>query len=236
MFGIFAWLYEQESQRTGERIKSALQTRSRQGLFQGSIPPYGYELCDGKLYLKEDNTPSIVRRIFKEYMQGKGFDRIARELYNEGYPTPAQIAEKSNGSDKWHGSSIRSILMNPHYTGDLVQGRQTTRSVTCKVRDDLLLDKFIVVEGTHQALVSKQDFNAIQALIETRNESNLMRRPTFLQIHYVVLIVKKECILRRTDEDMFVALTISMEVRLAPIIILEKIISSLQFSAILKDY
>ncbi|WP_045520339.1 recombinase family protein [Neobacillus niacini] len=178
MFGLYAWIYEQESQRTGERIKAALQTRSRKGLFQGSIPPYGYELSDGKLFLRNDDTPSIVCRIFKEYLQGKGFDRIARGLYNGGYPTPAQIAGKATGSDKWHGSTIRTILTNPHYTGDLVQGRQTTRSVTSKVRENLTSDQFIVIEGTHEPIISKEDFNAVQALIETRK-----RKKPYAEIH-----------------------------------------------------
>ena len=66
-------------------------------------------------------------------------------LYNDGIPTPAEIAGKSNGSDKLHGSTIRGILSNPHYTGDLVQGRQTSRSVTSKAREDLSSDQFIFV-------------------------------------------------------------------------------------------
>jgi len=89
-------------------------------------------------------------------------------LYNEGHPTPAQIAGKSNSGDKWHGSSLRTILSNPHYTGNLVQGRQTKRSVTSKVRENLSSDKYIIIENTHEAIISKEDFNAVQALIETR--------------------------------------------------------------------
>ena len=44
---------------------------------------------------------------------------IAKELFNEEYPTPGQIAGKKNATDKWHGSTVRLILENPHYTGDL---------------------------------------------------------------------------------------------------------------------
>ncbi|MEH7009355.1 recombinase family protein [Neobacillus niacini] len=127
-----------------------------------------YDVLDGKLILRNDNTPSVIRRIFKEYLQGKGFDKIARGLYNDGCPNPAQIAGKANSKDKWHGSSIRGILTNPHYTGDLVQGRQTTRSVTSKARENISEKKYISVEGTHEALVCKEDFNAVQALIESR--------------------------------------------------------------------
>jgi hypothetical protein len=43
---------------------------------------------------------------------------------------------------------VRLILENPHYTGDLVQGRSTTRSVTNKNRDQVDSDKFIIVPKT----------------------------------------------------------------------------------------
>ncbi|WP_412095969.1 recombinase family protein [Bacillus atrophaeus] len=58
---------------------------------------------------------------------------MARELYEEGFPTPGQVAGKKNASDKWHGSSIRKILKNPHYTGDLVQGRARLKVLQIKI-------------------------------------------------------------------------------------------------------
>ena len=168
MFGLYAWIYEQESQRTSERIKAALRTRAQKGLFKGAIPPYGYQVTDGKLYIRDDQSSNIVQRIFKEYIQGKGFDAIARCLYNEAQLTPAQLAGKRNANDKWHGSTIRAILTNPHYTGDLVQGRQTTRSVTTKVRHCTTPNEYIVIENSHEAIITKEDFKLVQALIQSR--------------------------------------------------------------------
>lgn len=51
IFGLYAWLYEQESQNTSNRVKESLKTRAIKGLFQGSNPPYGYEVKGGKLYI-----------------------------------------------------------------------------------------------------------------------------------------------------------------------------------------
>lgn len=164
-------MYEQESQRISERVKAALKIRAQKGLFKGSNAPYGYEVKDGKLYIRPDETPDIVRRIFREYLSGKGFDCIARELYNEGIPTPAQVAGKKNANDKWQGSTIRMILTNPHYTGDLVQGRSTRRSVTNKSRDQKSPQDYIIVPNTHEAIISKQDFEAVQQLIKSRKRT-----------------------------------------------------------------
>src|SRR5690606_1077563 len=133
-FGLFAWLYEQESANTSNRIKAAHKTNALKGKFKGSIPPLGYYAEHGKLYVRNDPTPDIVRLIYSKFLSGKGYDAIARDLNDEGFPTPSQIAKKDKCSDTWQGSTIRKILTNQNYTGDLVQGKSTTKSVTMDSR------------------------------------------------------------------------------------------------------
>ncbi|WP_211748083.1 recombinase family protein [Paenibacillus sp. Marseille-Q4541] len=162
MFGLYAWMYEQESQRTSTRIKAALSSKAKKGEFKGSLPPYGYRLNSGKLVIAEDDTPNNVKRIYRMYLDGKGFDAIARTLTREGCPTPAQVVGKKNAGLYWHGTSVKKILNNPHYVGDLVQGRQTTVSVTSKVREEVPMEKQIVIANAHQAIISKEDFEAVQ--------------------------------------------------------------------------
>lgn len=170
MFGMYAWIYEQESQRTSERIKYSLSSRCRRGLFKGSIPPYGYICRNGKLYPRNDFTVDIVKRIFKDYISGKGFDRIARELYEDGIPSPSQISKKINASPMWHGSGVRNILENPHYVGDLVQSRTSVICVTSKKRHLNNENEFITVENTHDGIISKEDFKLVQDIIKSRRK------------------------------------------------------------------
>jgi len=70
MFGLYAWIYESESQRISDRIKSVYQMKYKSGKFMGSIPPYGYNLHEGKLLLRDDYTVEIVRDIFGKYLEG----------------------------------------------------------------------------------------------------------------------------------------------------------------------
>jgi len=168
MFGLYAWMYEQESQRISERVKHTFQIKAQRGQFKGSVPPLGYEVRDGKLYVRNDATPDIVRRIFRDYLSGKGHDRIARELTQEGIPTPSQIAGKNNASDRWGGSTVRLILTNPHYVGDLVQCRSTTKSVTVKDRLYRHPKDYIVVRNTHEPIISRKDFELVQQMIAQR--------------------------------------------------------------------
>lgn len=169
-FGLYAWMYEQESERTSSRIKSSLTIKAKKGEFKGSVPPFGYRLNNGKLVIAEDDTPNVVRRIFRMYLEGKGFDAIARTLTREGYPTPAQVAGKSNAGMYWHGSSVKVILSNPHYVGDLVQGRQTTVSVTSKVREEIPKDRQIIVKNTHHPIISREDFEAVSQYMNGRKQ------------------------------------------------------------------
>lgn len=168
MFGLYAWIYEQEAERTSERIKYALESRAKLGLFNGSIPPFAYRCEEGKLYIRDDNTPKIVQRIFSEYLQGNGYDKIAMDLYNESIPTPSMIAEKSNCTDKWHGPTIKRILQNQAYIGNLEQLKESTVSVTCKKRNLHPIGKSVVIFNTHKAIVSVEDFKLVQQFIKER--------------------------------------------------------------------
>ncbi|MFJ7727315.1 recombinase family protein [Neobacillus sp. NPDC097160] len=170
MVGLYAWMYEQESQNTSNRVKETLRTRAKKGLYKGSNAPYGYEVQEGKLVIKDDNTPNIVRRISQEYLSGSGRDSIAKRLYNEGIPTPDDVAGKKNASDKWNDSTIRLILTNPHYVGDLVQNRSTTVSVTSKKRKKVESEKQIIVRDAHIAIIPRDMFDAVQQQMKIRTK------------------------------------------------------------------
>lgn len=168
MFGLYAWMYEQESERISRRVKSALKTKYRRGEYKGSIPPYGYYIQEGKLFVCKDSSPDVVRYIFKSYLAGDGFDKIAKNLFEKGTPTPSQHALKANASPIWHGSTIKKILQNAHYIGDLVQGRETSISVTVKKRKSVAADEHIICSNSHEAIISRDTFDAVQQLIKSR--------------------------------------------------------------------
>lgn len=168
-FGLYAWLYEEESQRTSKRIRANLTQKARRGEFKGSNAPYGYKVEGKCLAKRDDETVEAVRLIFRLYLEGKGVEAIAKELDRLGYPTPAQVASKSRSGPFWQGSSVKKILENPHYTGDMVQGRTTVRSITDKVRDTVPVDQWITVAGTHEPIIPRQDYEAVKAVMAQRS-------------------------------------------------------------------
>ncbi|XZF75597.1 recombinase family protein [Bacillus sp. AL-1R] len=171
-FGLYAWLYENESENSSRRNKAAKRTKANRGLFVGSNPPYGYYSDNGKLKIREDNTPEIVRRIFGEYLDGKGMDSIAKRFTAEKVPTPSQIANKSNASPLWHATTIKNILNNQHYCGDLVQNRTETISVTTTKRKTLDVAQASIQENTHEPIISKETFQAVKKMLLTRTRTS----------------------------------------------------------------
>lgn len=184
-FGLYAWLYENESQTTSKRVKYALDNRARNGLFKGSIPPYGYKIEKGKLYIRDDDTPSIVRRIFNEYLAGDGQDLIAKRLWEENVQTPSSSAGKINAGSTWHGSSIMLILRNRAYVGDMVQSKTCTTSVTTTKRKKNNTENLIIKLDTHEAIISKEEFQIVQELMKSR--SRLKKAAT--QVHLFTNVV-----------------------------------------------
>lgn len=171
MLGLLAWIYEKESQNLSQRIKSIKEVGASIGKYQGSTPPYGYYLEDGKLYIRKDETPSIVKRIFQEYIDGTGIDTIAKKLTIEGVPTPAQVIKRKNAGIEWMSNTIKTILSNPHYTGNLVQCRTTTISVVSTKRKSIDKNEQKIVKDTHEPIIKDDVFETVQKQMMQRKKN-----------------------------------------------------------------
>lgn len=171
-FPLFIFFAELHSQELSDKIKGSTLVKAKRGEFVGSIPPYGYykSSVDKKLHIKPDNTPEIVQRIYREYLSGKGFDSIAKDLTNDKIPSPRKSNKNGNSSMIWQGSTVRLILQNRHYCGDLLQNKTTTKNVTSTKRLNVDFNKQTLVENTHDAIISKEDFLLVQELINSRKK------------------------------------------------------------------
>lgn len=78
------------------------------------------------MFIKNDFTPDIVKRIFNEYIIGIGFNAIDRNLYDDSISSPRQVDGIKSASSKWYASSMRCILENSYFVYNLVQGRTIT--------------------------------------------------------------------------------------------------------------
>lgn len=161
------------------RTRDGLKQRMIRGSSIASKPPYGYkfqEIFDGniktiKLVIAEDETTSVVREIYKLYISGWGFGKIANYLNTIGINPPSYHLKSFGKSKffKWNSNSIKYILTNPKYSGQMIQGRWKKVSYKLKKVKVLPKDKWIY-GGEFEGIVSKEGFEEVQELIKKKSK------------------------------------------------------------------
>ena len=152
------------SKQNSLKIRNVLDSKRREGKFIGSKPCYGYmrDPNDKGHLIPDPNVCEYVKKIFEWKSNGVGLSDIATRLTKIGAPTPSfyKSSEIIN-NNKWTTHSVRNILKNRMYTGDMVQHTQT--NINYKSKKKITLDKslWIIVDNTHEALVDKYTFNSI---------------------------------------------------------------------------
>ncbi len=183
--GITNVINESVAATTSVNVRGTLNVRRSNGDFIGSFPTYGYLKSPEnhhKLIVDEDAAP-VVRMIFEKYISGMSILGITRELNGMRLPNPSEYkrlkgfnykhpAGRSNDG-LWSESSVRRILKNEMYIGNMVQGKNTTVSYKIRQCRAVPQDEWFVVEGTHEAIVDKETFGKAQALFNR----NIRRSP-----------------------------------------------------------
>jgi DNA invertase Pin-like site-specific DNA recombinase len=156
-----------------KKIKSSLKAKQKEGKWVGGRAPFGYKQdSKNKNHLVINKEQSIiVKKIFDMCLDGLSFFKIAKKLTNDGVKTPAQYYsfEWKNHYNlkygKWHSKTIRDILTNRMYTGDMVQNRRS--KVNYKVKRVIRNDPkdYIIVENTHEGIIDKDVFYEVQRRI-----------------------------------------------------------------------
>lgn len=156
-----------------KKIKSSLRAKQKEGKFVGGRAPFGYvqDVNDKNHLVINKEQALVVKRIFDMCLDGLSFFKIAKQLTNEGVKTPAQYYSfewKSNYNLKygeWHSKTIRDILTNQIYIGDMVQNKRS--KVNYKVKKVIRNNPkdYIIVENTHDAIIDKETFYEVQKRI-----------------------------------------------------------------------
>ena len=173
------------SKDISKKVRSIFDIKRLQGKFIGAFAPYGYQKDKGNnnLLIIDKETYPIVQRIFNLYIGGKGCTYIATQLNEEGIRCPsAQNLYRygtSNGRSKinlWSSNTVRSILQNMTYTGCLAQNKYRRINYKSKKLETLNKEDWIVVDNTHEAIISKDDFSRTSELFGFRNQRTLNPR------------------------------------------------------------
>ncbi|EPR07484.1 recombinase family protein, partial [Ruminiclostridium papyrosolvens] len=122
----------------------------------------GYDKDESGNLVINEKQAKVVRRIFSDYLNGKGTNRIAYELENEGI-------SNWNGKAKWYESSIKKMLNNEKYKGEaLLQKTYTVDFLSKKRVENKGEVAQYYVEESHQPIIDKEIWEAVQLEIERR--------------------------------------------------------------------
>lgn len=183
------------SKDTSKKIRSILKNKKEQGKFIGSKPCYGYmrDPLDKGHLIPDPEVAPVVKKIFKMAHSGTGVSDIVSYLNDNKILSPSMYKNtKSSSRQKvnvWTISSVNKLLKNRMYTGDMVQNVQTKLSYKSQKKVTLEKEFWIIVENTHEPLVSKTVFEAIQNAPARVRTIHCNREKRFLEN----LLVCKEC-------------------------------------------
>ncbi len=175
--GVTNVINESVAAMTSVNVKGTLNVRRTNGDFIGSFPAYGYlkNPMDRHKLIIDEEAASVVRMIFKKYVSGTTILGITRELNSLGILNPSAYKKskgfnyKHPGRKKneglWPESSVRRILKNEMYLGNMVQGKNKKLSYKLKNCVSVPRDDWYVVEGTHEAIIDKATFERAQDLL-----------------------------------------------------------------------
>lgn len=157
MLTIMASLAQQESQSLSQNVKLGIQYRYQQGEIQVNHKRFlGYTKDENKQLVIDPKGAEVVKRIYREYLEGASLLQIARGLEADGILTAA-------GKAKWRPETLKKILQNEKYIGDaLLQKTYTVDFLSKKrVKNNGIVPQYYV-ENSHDPIIPRELFMQVQ--------------------------------------------------------------------------
>jgi len=178
MKNIFNQYYPADCSR---KTRQAFKTKALRGEFIGSTAPYGYKKSvDDKHVLEIDNaTAPTIKWIFEMVAyHGYGYNKIARVLSKKKVLTPTAYQAELNGKNyskdpyDWNLATVRKMLENQVYLGHTINGKK--RKISFKSKRVILQpeSKWIMVENTHEPIISQQLWNDAHKRLDSRKRTS----------------------------------------------------------------
>ena len=156
----------------GRKIRAQQRQAMKDGKFIGARTPYGYLKAkdDCHQLIIDPVAAVVVQKMFQWAYEGAGLNTIAVRLNEEGFLPPSHYKKTQGtithenllGNGKWQTRTVGGHSPLEVYTGDLVQG-QTKTVDHRQVKADA--DEWTIVRGTHEAIISREQFDAVQKIL-----------------------------------------------------------------------
>ena len=153
----------------GRKIRAQQYQAMQSGDFVGARPPYGYIKAPDNCHrlVVDPEAADVVRWIYDLAYGKAGLNTIVRKLNEAGIEPPNIYSQRKGiinfrnlrSNNQWQTFSVNRILSDEAYVGDMVQGKSQSLN---RKQVKTTPDKWIIVHDTHEPLVSREVFTAVQ--------------------------------------------------------------------------
>lgn len=159
------------------KVRSSLDRKRTKGEFIGSFASYGYlkDPNDHHHLVIDPVASEVVRNIFDWFSQGMSIIGIAKRLNHLGIPNPSEYKKQCGfnyrhptgamNDGAWPDSSVKRILKNRLYVGDMVQNKTKTKSYKVQISTNVPEENWIIVPDTHEPIIPREQFDTVQQLL-----------------------------------------------------------------------
>lgn len=158
------------------KVRSSLDRKRSKGEFIGSFASYGYmkDPDDHHHLIVDPVAAEVVKNIFDWFLQGMSILGIAKRLNHMGIPNPSAYKRQCGLNYKhpagqldsaWPDSSVKRVLKNRLYVGDMVQSKNRTKSYKVQVSVAVPEESWTIVPNTHEAIIDREKFETVQQLL-----------------------------------------------------------------------
>ncbi|MDK7755937.1 recombinase family protein [Peptoniphilus harei] len=175
-------LNEMYAKDTSKKVKSAIQSRMREGTYIGSKAPFGYlkDPNNKRRLIIDEKTKPIIELIYKLCLEGKGTQLISQELMKRKIPRPSAFVENAEklyglteeNKYQWSHRMVLNVLRDPVYCGNMARNKRPTLSFKNSKRMYIPKSDYIYAKDTHEGIVSEEIWEQVQTMIDKRKCNN----------------------------------------------------------------
>lgn len=172
------------ARQASTKTKAAHRARAKAGMYLGGHAPFGYiKDPDDRHHLIIDSPAAdVVRDIFQMFADGIGYVRMTKILRDRKILNPIAYFNQNNPDYfkseywrkpfDWHATSVRAILVNRVYLGQVVFGKTKTKGFFDKARITTPEEEWIIVDNVHEPIISQELWDTVHQLMKGRRREN----------------------------------------------------------------
>ncbi len=182
-------IYQQYSQDLSQKVKNTMHMKMAKGQYVTHCP-YGYRKMPGVKHkmVPDPETAPVVQEIFRLAISGKKSTEIAAILNERRIPTPMEQKKLSRSGMQndamWSHQAVLRILREYKYTGAMVNFKRGSQTIRAKAQKRYAPEEWVVVENSHEPLISHEEFEAARATIRRVRPHSTTSHPQTDRVYY----------------------------------------------------